>query len=127
MTRAQNGGDRGSAEERRYRKSWLLRRFGNGIEAPCLLRISPMCERKVSWATMNIDRLICGIAGGTYAHGNIIPACWPCNRKRLDKPLRHVMSRRRVETLLRRLDTAGERRDAPMRREVRKLVLEARP
>jgi 5-methylcytosine-specific restriction endonuclease McrA len=100
--------DRGNSKDRKARVWWLLRRYGNGIECPCLLRISPLCERRLSRDTITVDKVIPGTQGGRYTHPNIIPACSPCNRRKFDKPLRNVMSRKRVITLLRRLHAAQE-------------------
>ncbi len=102
------GGElRGSASDRRARKMKLLLKFGTGITCPCLLRIHPCCERQLSFGTLTVDRLIPGSAGGRYVWGNILPACIRCNERRRDKPLRHVMSSRRVKTLMARMEKAG--------------------
>lgn len=102
------GGElRGNSIDRWYRKSWLMRTFGNGLSAPCMLRITDRCLRRVDWDTITADRIIPGARGGRYVHGNLIPACIYCNRHRGDKELRQVMSRRRVETLLRKVEEAG--------------------
>jgi 5-methylcytosine-specific restriction endonuclease McrA len=98
--------DRGSSRDRAARVWWLLRRYGNGIDCPCLLRISPRCEKRLSRDTLTVDKVVPARAGGKYRHPNIIPACGPCNRRKVDKPLTHVMSRRRVRTLLKRMEAA---------------------
>lgn len=102
------GGEaRGNSTDRMRRKVRLLCAFGNGITCPCLLRIHPCCEKSLSYATISVDRLIPGSAGGRYVWGNVLPACNPCNNRRRDKPLTTVMSKRRVQTLMARMEKAG--------------------
>jgi hypothetical protein len=75
-----NRNARGSAADRRARKVWLLTTFGNGTTAPCSLRVSSNCQGIVTAATVTVDRYpVPGCEGGTYARGNIRPACSPCN------------------------------------------------
>jgi hypothetical protein len=69
-----NGNVRGSAEDRRVRKRWLLARFGNGETAPCY-----RCPTVLDFETITVDRIIPGCEGGTYRRSNIRPACAPCN------------------------------------------------
>lgn len=71
-----NTNDRGSAESRRIRKRWLLSWFGDGISCPCY-----SCAEPLLYSTLQADRIIPGVLGGTYARGNIRPACGPCNRR----------------------------------------------
>lgn len=72
-----NSNDRGSAEQRRKRKQWLLDTFGDGVTAPCSFE---GCETMVDFDTIQVDRHpIPGVDGGTYARGNIRPACFPHN------------------------------------------------
>lgn len=71
-----NTNDRGSAASRRARKAWLLEWYGDGETAPCY-----SCAVPLEYATLEADRIIPGILGGTYARGNIRPACGPCNRR----------------------------------------------
>lgn len=61
------------------RRLWLLDMYGNGITAPCMMRVSPNCEGTVSLATMTVNRITPGCRGGRYVRGNIEPACSPCN------------------------------------------------
>lgn len=43
--------------------------------ARCALALSPVCSGTVDARTLTVDRID---PGGTYAHGNIQPACRPC-------------------------------------------------
>jgi hypothetical protein len=82
-----NTNDRGSSEERRKRKEWLLREFGDGVSAPCAFA----CGTAVTIHTITVDRFpVPGCRGGRYRRGNIRPACGPCNS-------RHGGSIRRAE------------------------------
>lgn len=69
-----NSNARGSSEDRRRRKQFLLDRDGNGTEAPCY-----RCKVKLTFLTITVDRIIPGCQGGTYRRDNIRPACDPCN------------------------------------------------
>lgn len=71
---ASNTNDRGSASERRKRKCWMLSWFGDGI---CCLCYS--CGEVLLYSTLQADRIIPGVFGGTYARGNIRPSCSDCN------------------------------------------------
>lgn len=71
-----NTNDRGSAASRRARKQWMLTWFGDGETCPCY-----SCATVLIYATIQADRIIPGRLGGTYARGNIRPACGPCNRR----------------------------------------------
>jgi 5-methylcytosine-specific restriction endonuclease McrA len=68
---------RGSAADRRARRAWILRTFGNGIVAPCV-----HCGDLVSDASLEVDRIV---PGGSYRRGNVQPACKPCNLSRSNK------------------------------------------
>lgn len=71
-----NQNSRGSSEQRRQRKQWLLTTFGDGTTAPC----SFGCGQLLTMATLTVDRFpLPGCQGGTYMRGNIRPACGPCN------------------------------------------------
>lgn len=70
---------RGSPRDRKARKLWLLKTYGDGTTVACALQLSDKCLRTLSYATMQVDRLIPGHQGGSYRHGNIQPACGPCN------------------------------------------------
>lgn len=69
---------RGPAHQRRQRRVWLLTTYGDGTTAHCWL-----CDVSIDSATLTVDRLV---AGGSYAHWNIRPACLPCNIGRSDRP-----------------------------------------
>jgi hypothetical protein len=76
-----SGDPRGSAEDRRRRRQWLLDTFGNGVRALCRLRLDPACLGVVDLETMSVDRIRPGLHGGTYRRGNIQPACQPCQTR----------------------------------------------
>lgn len=69
---------RGSNAARKVRRAWLLLTFdpdlGDG-QARCRLRLSVRCLRVVDSVTLSVDRIE---VGGSYARGNIQPACKPC-------------------------------------------------
>lgn len=69
-----NSNSRGSAEDRRRRKLWLLANFGNGVVANCVFC---MCE--LTFDTITVDRILPGCQGGRYIRSNIQPACGTCN------------------------------------------------
>lgn len=74
-----NGNQRGSAAERRRRRQWLLDEFGDGVTVMCHLELSDECEMDLTFETLTVDRIVPACEGGTYARGNIRPACRPCN------------------------------------------------
>jgi hypothetical protein len=66
---------RGSAEDRRRRKVYLLNTYGNGLTVPCAF-----CKEPLMFSTLTVDRFpIPGRLGGRYTRDNIRPACLPCN------------------------------------------------
>lgn len=67
---------RGSAHQRRRRKLWMLEWFGDGVTAPCY-----SCAAPLHYEILQADRIIPGVLGGSYARGNIRPACGDCNRR----------------------------------------------
>lgn len=70
-----NSNSRGSVSDRAARKLWLLKTFGDGTTAPCAF-----CTTAVTVETITVDRYpVPGCDGGRYVHGNIRPACGPCN------------------------------------------------
>lgn len=72
-----NTNARGSNADRRRRKLWLLREFGDGTSALCSF---DGCDAVLTFETITVDRFpLTGIDGGTYVHGNIRPACGPHN------------------------------------------------
>lgn len=67
--------DRGSAEDRRRRKRYLLDTYGDGQTCRCAF-----CGAELSYETVTVDRYpIPGRAGGRYTRDNVRPACGPCN------------------------------------------------
>ncbi len=74
-----NGNQRGGSAARRARKVWLLGHFGDGEKAECAFG----CGSVVDLDTITVDRFpVPGCQGGTYARGNIRPACSACNSSR---------------------------------------------
>lgn len=76
-----NGNARGSAEDRRRRKAWLIATFGNesGV-APCMAEAHHAeCPGSVTFETVSVDRIRMGVDGGTYRRDNIRPAALCCN------------------------------------------------
>lgn len=71
-----NRNDRGNTADRRRRKLWLLAHFGDGLAADC-----HHCGRRLFYSSLTVDRIVPGIDGGTYARGNIRPACLSCNAR----------------------------------------------
>jgi hypothetical protein len=77
-----NRNQRGSTEDRRVRRQWLLDTFGDGVTAPCMIEWDSNCLGTVGGGTLTVDRYpIAGIDGGTYELDNIRPACGPCNSR----------------------------------------------
>jgi hypothetical protein len=72
------GGDtRGSAEDRRRRKLYLLNTWGDGFTVPCAF-----CGAPLMFSTLTVDRFpIPGRLGGRYTRDNIRPACAGCNKE----------------------------------------------
>lgn len=74
-TGRKGGDDRGSAEDRRRRKRFLLDTWGDGTTTRC-----EFCRCVLTFETLTVDRFpIPGRAGGRYTRDNIRPACGPCN------------------------------------------------
>jgi hypothetical protein len=70
-----HGGDRrGGSVDRRNRKLWMLRTWGNGQTVRCV-----HCKTVLCYATVEADRII---PGGSYRHENVQPSCGPCNKAR---------------------------------------------
>ena len=69
-----NGNVRGSAEQRRRRKQFLLDRDGDGRAVDC-----HHCAIELTFETLTVDRIIPGCRGGTYRRDNIRPSCGFCN------------------------------------------------
>ncbi len=71
-----NRNSRGSSEDRRRRRAWLVATFGDGVTVTC-----SFCPVVLTVDTVSADRIVPGCDGGTYARGNIRPACAPCQSR----------------------------------------------
>lgn len=69
-----NGNCSGSSYDRRARKLWLLKEYGDGELTTCY-----RCNVPLLYEDLTVDRIIPGCLGGTYVRKNIRPACDPCN------------------------------------------------
>ena len=68
---------RGNTHDRRMRRQWVFKTFGNGKTVCCF-----WCGKRMR-TRFTIDRYPrCGHAGGRYTKDNIVPACLPCNNNR---------------------------------------------
>ncbi len=65
---------RGNAADRRARKLYLMARYGVEGIVTCYLCAVPMLLDDLT-----SDRIVPGVAGGTYRRENLRPACGPCN------------------------------------------------
>ena len=74
---ARERNQRGNAADRRARKAWMLRTWGNGVICPCV-----HCGVVVSAETMEADRIV---PGGSYRRDNVQPSCRPCNISRSNR------------------------------------------
>lgn len=80
----------GNSYDRRARKKWLLNEFGDGETVMCAFD----CGTVLTFETLTVDcHPIPRRDGGRYVHGNIRPACGPCNE---DDGLAHLNSQRGV-------------------------------
>ena len=71
------GGDRrGNTTDRRRRKEWMLRHWGDGEKAPCT-----HCDAPLHYETIEADRIE---PGGSYRRSNVQPSCRGCNLARAD-------------------------------------------
>lgn len=94
-----NGNDRGSNEDRRRRREWLVRTYRADMDVMVIelrpgvrvvLDVLPgtegalpacrcyRCGQLLSVETVTVDRIIPGCQGGTYVRTNIRPSCQPC-------------------------------------------------
>jgi 5-methylcytosine-specific restriction endonuclease McrA len=102
-----NGGDRrGSSADRRARRAYLLRTYGDGTTCRCV-----HCACDLTDATVEADRID---PSQGYARANVLPACRVCNAARGNAPLRHeartaALAMRYVAMLERRAAQAGQR------------------
>lgn len=69
---------RGNNTDRRRRKLWLLKVYGDGETCKCV-----HCGKVIDYETLEADRIT---PGGTYRHENIQPSCRACNIARSDDP-----------------------------------------
>ncbi|UAJ15471.1 HNH endonuclease [Gordonia phage Puppers] len=70
-----NRNARGSSEDRRRRREWLVVTFGDGQFVQC-----STCPEILTVETVTVDRWpLAGAEGGTYVRGNIRPMCAECN------------------------------------------------
>lgn len=83
-----NRNERGSAAQRRARRRRLADRHAVAGVMTCyrcdvpLLADDVAAELGVPMAErFEVDRIVPGVRGGTYADGNVRPACGPCNRE----------------------------------------------
>jgi hypothetical protein len=83
-----NTNARGSVEDRRKRREWLIATFRANVDvASTLLGFvtwHPACRCYrcgvlLTVDTVTVDRIIPGCHGGTYRRNNIRPACGTCN------------------------------------------------
>lgn len=82
---------RGSSQDRRRRKTWLLAMYGDCETCQCV-----HCGTELDFKSIEVDRVI---PGGTYARTNIQPSCGPCNRLRGDSPITPFRPGREVENV----------------------------
>lgn len=99
---ASNSNDRGNAAQRRARKCWALAWFGDGISCLCF-----RCGRVLLYSTLELDKIIPGAYGGTYARGNVRPACGECNRE-MGHALRALIRARTPKRTILRMCRNGE-------------------
>lgn len=92
-----NRNDRGSSEDRRRRREWLVNVFRADVDVQTVYgRLDPgrgatllgngepacrcyRCGKLLTVDTVTVDRIIPGCQGGTYRRNNIRPACGTCN------------------------------------------------
>lgn len=67
---------RGNARDRRKRREWILRTFGDGVTCACA-----ECGVSLDATTLTVDRIVPGAHGGRYVRGNIQPMCRKCNSR----------------------------------------------
>lgn len=80
---ASNSNSRGSSADRARRKLWLLSpEAGHGGDGATVQCAFDQCDAVLTFSTIWVDRFpILGMDGGTYARGNIRPACGPCQTR----------------------------------------------
>lgn len=80
-----NSNARGGSRDRRARKLWLLATRDPDLGPTlvrCALQMHEHCHGTVTYETMQVDRIVSGLHGGTYRRDNIQPACPPCNHRK---------------------------------------------
>jgi SPP1 gp7 family putative phage head morphogenesis protein len=70
---------KGNSVDRRRRRKFLLKEFGNGHTCPCVY-----CGRRLTDSTLTQDKIYTSREGGRYKHDNLVPACEGCNKARGD-------------------------------------------
>lgn len=100
-----NGDCRGSAEDRRRRKQWLLDTFGDGETCACV-----HCGGTLDFESLTVDRIVPGNLGGRYTRDNIQPSCLADNIARADNPAWYPPFR---EPTAAELDAEGEAYEPP--------------
>jgi 5-methylcytosine-specific restriction endonuclease McrA len=70
---------KGNSYQRRARKLWMLRHFGDGTTCNCT-----HCGCELTYDTVTADRIKPGSQGGTYERDNLQPSCKSCNSSRQD-------------------------------------------
>jgi hypothetical protein len=68
---------RGNTRDREARRAYLLRVYESSA-GPGTCRCY-RCGLVLTFATVTVDRILPGVAGGTYRRNNIRPACSTCN------------------------------------------------
>lgn len=68
------GEKRGNSRDRRARRAWMLRTWGDGVKCPCV-----HCHAMLDDSTVEADRIV---PGGSYCRDNVQPACRSCNLAR---------------------------------------------
>lgn len=103
-----NGNARGSAEDRRKRRAWIMEAWTSDLigyvrcyrcgcrlynpddypEADGVLWVPRDGTLRVAAYALTIDRIVPGCQGGTYRRNNIRPACGACNSETGGAPRR---------------------------------------
>jgi len=74
-TKKRHGGEkRGNSTDRRNRKNWMLRTWGDGEKCLCVF-----CAAMLDYDSVEADRIQ---PGGPYVRSNVQPACRSCNLSR---------------------------------------------
>jgi len=71
-----NRNARGSSNDRRARRRWLLQSWAADVDGFCRCY---RCGCLLSDNTITVDRIVPGALGGGYTRDNIRPACSHCN------------------------------------------------